>query len=120
MSDSAHEIFERVFSEEEKAGLRGEVFVNRELLGVDLAAADLRAAHFKCTLLERCDLRSADLRGTHFILCDFHRVDLTGAVFGETRFDGSTFVDTLGVDDRLRALIEGGGGTFLPSHASRR
>ena len=113
-------MLERVFSKEEKAGLCGEVFVNRELLEVDLASADLRAAHFKSTLLDRCDLTSADLRGTHFILCDFHRVNLTGAVLGETRFDGSTFVDPVGVDDRLRAVIESGGGTFLPGCASRR
>lgn len=120
MPQSANDAFERIFSEDEKAALRGESFVHREFVGVDLVGADLRGARFQGTSLVRCNLMGADLRGAQFVLCDLSAVVLSDAILGDNRFDGSTFVDTIGVTDAARKLIEASGGTFLHPYASQR
>lgn len=112
--------FERILTDEEKAALRGTVFANRELVGLDLSGADLRGARFERTSMTRCTLRGADLRGAQFNLCDLQHVVLADAVFGDNRFDGTTIVEALGLKPIDRSLIEQSGGTFQPPHASQR
>lgn len=112
--------FERVLTGEEKASLRGELFVDRELIGMDFSGADFRDALFEKTRLVQCSLAGADLRGASFKLCDLSAVDLAEAIFGDNRFDGTTFVDAMGLSASTRAMIEQGGGTFQPIHASHR
>ncbi|MBX3227054.1 MAG: pentapeptide repeat-containing protein [Labilithrix sp.] len=119
-ASSPNGTFERVYSQEEKAALRGEVFTHRELVGVDFAGADLRGSRFQGTSLVRCNFKDADLRGARFVLCDFTGVVLTDAILGDNRFDGSTFADMIGVEAPTQTLIEKNGGTFLPPHASSR
>lgn len=117
---SANDTFERIFSDEEKARLRGETFTHREFIGVDFVGADLRDARFHGTSFVRCSLADADLRGAHFILCDLSAVVLSNAILGDNRFDGTTFVSTVGVLEGARDLIERTGGTFLHPYASHR
>ena len=112
--------FEPVFTSEEKATLRGERFVNREFVGVDLSGADLRDARFERTIFERCNLEGADLRSARFVLCELRDVILVDALLEDSRFDGTTLVDALGLTNASRVLIEQGGGTFLHAHASLR
>ncbi|MBX3259267.1 MAG: pentapeptide repeat-containing protein [Labilithrix sp.] len=120
MEDAPSHTFERILTTEEKSALRGESFSNRELDGLDLSGADLRGARFDRTLLVRCNLAGADLRGARFVLCDLRGVDFADTVFGDNRFDGTTFVDVVGLSESTRALIARGGGTFQPRHASTR
>jgi uncharacterized protein YjbI with pentapeptide repeats len=112
--------FESVFTTEEKAALRNEVFVNREFVGVDFSGADLRGARFEHTSLVRCNLAATDLRGARFNLCSLREVVLTDAVFGDNRFDGTMLVETVGLSDVTRTLIEHGGGSFQRELASLR
>lgn len=112
--------FERVFSAEEKAALRDEVFLNREFVDVDLSGADLRDARFEKTKLCRCNFAGADLRGATFVLCELKGVVLTDVVLEDNRFDGSTLIDVVGLAPASHALIEQSGGTFLHPHASLR
>jgi uncharacterized protein YjbI with pentapeptide repeats len=112
--------FESVFSAEEKAALRDEVFMNREFVDVDFSGADLRGARFERTTLVRCNLAATDLRGARFNLCNLREVVLTDAVFGDNRFDGTMFVEAVGLNDVTRALIEHGGGSFQRELASLR
>jgi uncharacterized protein YjbI with pentapeptide repeats len=120
MQDATSNAFEPILTGKEKATLRGERFVNRELVDMDFSGADLRGARFEGTLLARCNLAGADLRGACFKLCDLRGVVFADAVFGDNRFDGTTFVDVVGLNAASRALIEHGGGTFQPVHASPR
>ena len=120
MQPSPNDIFERVFSPEEKAALRGEIFTHRELVGVDFAGADLRGAQFQGSTIVRCNFSEADLRGARFVLCDLTAVVVTDAIFSDNRFDGCTFAEMVGVTAPVQALIEKHGGTFFPPHASSR
>ena len=80
----------------QELGLRGVVFQNTRLMGVDWT--DL--APFPNVAFERCDLRYASfvklrLRGTRFLGClareaNFLEVDLTEADFTDTDLTGST------------------------------
>jgi uncharacterized protein YjbI with pentapeptide repeats len=112
--------FECIMTDQEKAALRGERFANRELVRMDFSGADLRDASFERTLLVCCNLAGADLRGARFTLCSLHGVVLMDAVFGDNRFDGTTFEEVVGLSAADRALIEQGGGTFQAPHASSR
>lgn len=93
---------------------------SRTLVDIDLSGADLRGARFESTVLIRCNLAGADLRGARFTLCELYGVVLTDAVFGDNRFDGTMFVDVIGVAEPRRALIQQDGGTFQPPRASDR
>ena len=93
--------------------------MNREFVGVDFSAADLRDARFERTVLDRCNLMGADLRGAKFILCELRSVILVEARFEDSRFDGTTFVDALGLADASRVLIERAG-HILRFEARRR
>ena len=112
--------FERVLSADEKAGLRGERFSHRELVGIDLVGADLRGARFEATVLVRCDLTGADLRGARFSACELRGVVLVDAVFGDNRFDATILEGVDGLTRGSQALIEAAGGTFQPAGASQR
>lgn len=112
--------FERILTSEEKAALRGAVFVHRDLVGMDFSGADLRGARFDKTLIAGCNLRGADLRGARFKLCDLREIVLTDALFGDNRFDGTTIVDAIGLSTPTRILLEQWGATFQPVHASHR
>jgi uncharacterized protein YjbI with pentapeptide repeats len=112
--------FECVLTTREKEELRGEVFVNRELVGLDLSGADLRGARFEKTVLVRCNLAGADLRDATFRLCELRTVVFADASFGNNRFDGTTLEDIQWLSAESRALIEQGGGTFQPPNASAR
>jgi uncharacterized protein YjbI with pentapeptide repeats len=120
MQQPSNDTFERIFTADEKATLGGELFLNRELVGVDFSGADLRGARFERTTLVRCNLAAADVRGAHFILCDLHAVVLADVLFEDNRFDGTTLVDAVGLTADGQAVIEGGGGTFQHVHASLR
>lgn len=120
MDDLMTNTLEKVFSTEQKAALRGAVFADRELVGVDLSGADLRDARFEKTRMVGCDLTGADLRGAQFSLCDLRGVVLADALFGDNRFDGTTIEDAIGLSQPTRTLIEGWGGTFQPICASQR
>jgi uncharacterized protein YjbI with pentapeptide repeats len=120
MNDPATNCLERILTANEKAGLRGERFVTRELIGIDLSGADLRGAAFEKTLLVECSLAGADLRGATFNLCDLRGVNFGNTVFGDNRFDGTTIVDPVRLDQQTRVRIEEWGGTFQPAHASPR
>lgn len=115
-----NDTFEQIFTSNEKAALSGEVFLGRELVGVDLSGADLRSASFEKTTLTRCNLAGADLRGAWFIASELRGVLLGDALFGDNRFDGTTFIDVVGVSGETRASIERAGGAFQPPHASLR
>ena len=112
--------FERILTTREKTELRGTVFRDHALSGVDLSGADLRGARFERVVFDKCTLAGADLRGAHFVLCDFRCVRLTEARLGDNRFDGSTLIEVAGLtaDDRL--LVERQGGTFQHPRASLR
>jgi uncharacterized protein YjbI with pentapeptide repeats len=120
MQQPPSDTFERVLTSEEKTGLRGETFRNRELVGMDFSGADLRGVTFERTMLLCCNLSHADLRGARFLLCELHAVVLANTVFGDNRFDGTTLVGVVGLDSVDRALIADAGGTFQPVNASSR
>ncbi len=112
--------FERILTPQEKSELHGQVFRDRELVGVDLSGADLRQARFERVVLDKCNLTGADLRGAHFILCDLRFVVLVEARLGENRFDGTTLVEVAGLTADGRQLIERQGGAFMHARASLR
>jgi uncharacterized protein YjbI with pentapeptide repeats len=117
---TTNEKLQPILTADEKAALRGQAFVSRELVEMDLSGADLRGARFEKTMVTRCSLVGADLRGATFRLCELRGVDLAEAVFGDNRFDGTTFVDVTGLTTATTALIENCGGTFQPVYASHR
>jgi uncharacterized protein YjbI with pentapeptide repeats len=112
--------FERILTTQEKTELRGNVFRDCELVGVDLAAADLREARFERVVLADCNLAGADLRGAHFVLCDLRGVVLKGAQLGDNRFDGTILVEVAGLTTDDRRLVERQGGAFQQVRASQR
>jgi uncharacterized protein YjbI with pentapeptide repeats len=98
MPNSNESFFERIFTNEEKAALKGEVF-----------------------LCSGCNLSGADLRGAWFISSELRCVNLRDAIFGDgNRFDGTLFIDVVGIAPEAREHIERTGGTFQPAHASLR
>jgi uncharacterized protein YjbI with pentapeptide repeats len=121
MPNSNESFFERIFTNEEKAALKGEVFLCSELVGVDLSGADLRKTSFERATLSGCNLSGADLRGAWFISSELRCVNLRDAIFGDgNRFDGTLFIDVVGIAPEAREHIERTGGTFQPAHASLR
>lgn len=120
MHDVLSDHFECILTGSEKANLREQRFVNRELIGMDLSGADLRGAWFERTVLARCNLAGADLRGARFISCEIRDVLLSDAVLGDNRFDGTTLADAVGLAAATRSHIEEVGGTFQPAFASPR
>lgn len=120
MTSTPSPAFEKVLTAREKSELQHALFRHREVVGVDLANADLRGAHFDGVVLERCDLTGADLRGARFTLCELRDVVLAESILDGNRFDGSTFVDVVGLTASDRKVIEECGGTFQPGRASRR
>ena len=120
MTSTGSAAFEKVLTAQEKRELKHSFFHHREVVGVDLANADLRGAHFEGVVLERCDLTGADLRGARFTLCELRDVVLAESILEDNRFDGTTFVDVVGLTAAHRRLIEECGGTFQPGHARRR
>ena len=112
--------FEQVFSKAEKAALDGDLFLNYELVGIDLAGANLRGAHFERMTLVGCDFSGADLRGASFQDCELRAVVLADAIFEDNRFEGTRLIDVHGLSLPAEARIREGGGTFPPAHASLR
>ena len=113
--------FESIFTSREKRNLRGEIFRELELVGMDLTGADLRGARFEKVLLERCDLTGADLRGAHFILCVLREVVMTDTKLGgDNRFYGTTICDVVGLSEEHRLAILRDGGILEHVHASPR
>ena len=115
-----NERFEAVLTSREKRDLGGEVFCNRELVDLDFAGADLRGACFERSVLLRCSFAGADLRGARFVSCDLQSIDLADALLGGNRFDGTTFIEPVGMSASAREAIEGAGGAFQLDRASRR
>jgi uncharacterized protein YjbI with pentapeptide repeats len=111
---------EHVLTAQEKTTLRGELFINRELVGLDLSGSDLRDARFEHMVLNECSLAGADLRGARFVHCHLRGVDLSGALLSESRFDGTMFDDSVVMMASDRAHIECTGGTFRHAHSSLR
>lgn len=109
---------ERIFTEQEKLGLRGQVF-RGDFDRMDFAGADLRGACFRDSAVSACDFRGADLRGAEFIACHLTAVLFEGAVFGDNRFAGTLLAGVAGVDED-RARIEDAGGVFTPECSSSR
>jgi uncharacterized protein YjbI with pentapeptide repeats len=112
--------FDRILTTQEKSELRGTVFHDREMIGIDLSGADLRDARFERVVLTACDLGDADLRGAHFVLCDLRYVVLTNAKLGDNRFYGTTLSEVTGLTEDDRLLIERDGAAFQPPRASSR
>ena len=107
-----------------KHGLRGHVFRQQEIVGLNLACADLRDVRFEEVQFTSCDLAGADLRGAHFILCTLSSTVLRDVRLGDNRFYGTTLVEPIELQDDARQTIERSGGVFLPSdivhHPTRR
>lgn len=111
--------FEPILTAQEKREMRGQLFCQREFVGVDLAEADLRGARFVRTIIDTCNLEGADLRGALFIECDLRALVLRRAKFGENRFDGTILSDIVGLSDGARLSIERKGGEFQPPPSHR-
>ncbi len=103
-----------------KRSMRGEVFRGQEILGVDLATADLRGARFEEVRFTSCSLAGADLRGAQFILCTMRSIVLRDVVLGDNRFYGTTLADPIGLTEDARRAIERCGGAFPPLDGTRR
>lgn len=110
----AETTFEPILTKSEKGELRGQIFRERVLVGLDLSGADLRGARFEHTLIERCNFARADLRGAYFVFCDLRRVVLTHAQLGENRFYGTTLSKINGLNEEDRVRIQKEGGMFQP------
>jgi uncharacterized protein YjbI with pentapeptide repeats len=111
--------FEHILSSREKQELRGEVFRDRDLVGVDLSGADLRDARFENVQLVSCNLAGADLRSTQFVLCVFRDVVLSGALLGENLFYGTTLTEIGGLAEDARREVERTGGAFSSFTSAR-
>jgi uncharacterized protein YjbI with pentapeptide repeats len=111
VSPSPNPIF-RIFTQNEKAELRGAGLADRNLNHVDLSKADLRDARFERVALRGADLAGADCRGAHFVDCDFTTARLDGLLVAGAVFTRSCFAGATGVTDDQRASIEASGGTF--------
>src|SRR5689334_15306050 len=99
-------MYESILTKREKRELKGHVFQDQDLVGVDLSDADLRCARFERVLLAKCNLSGADLRGAEFVLCELRYVVLTGAQLGENGFRGTTLVETDGLTETDRQTVE--------------
>jgi hypothetical protein len=106
--------FERVLSFDEKRGLRGSVFRDRHLAGIDFGGADLQSALFLGVELRSCSFEGADLRGARFIVCILHDVVFSRARFGENLFDGTTLTEIGGLSEEQRRQVVQSGGAFVP------
>lgn len=111
--------FERILTPLEKRELRGQVFRDRDLVGVDLSGADLRNTRFENVRLASCNLAGADLRAARFVLCAFRDVVLSGARLGRNVFYGTTLTEIGGLNEDARRDVERAGGAFSP-FAKRR
>jgi len=112
--------YESILTTREKREMRGHVFQDQDLVGIDLSGADLRGARFERVLLATCNLAGADLRGAEFVLCELRYVVLTGAQLGDNRFRGTTLVETDGLSEEDRVTVESVGGAFQQARASLR
>jgi uncharacterized protein YjbI with pentapeptide repeats len=120
MTNSAPRELERILTAREKAELRGAVFRDRDMVGVDLSGADLRGTRFERVRLTDCSLAGADLRGAQFLLCELRFVLLARVQLEDTRFPGTTVVEPGDLDEQGRLLIEREGGSFQHAQASAR
>ena len=112
--------YESILTMREKRELRGQVFHDVDLVGVDLSGADLRDARFERVLIARSDLTGADLRGAQFVLCHLHYLELTDARLGNNRFPGTALLEPEGLTDEHRLTVEREGGLFQHPRASLR
>ena len=110
----------RIFTEEEKALLAGQVFRGVDLDGSDFCGADLRSAWFHDVSLRGCDFSEADLRGARFLRCDVRGACFARVRFDENRFDGSTFLGSRGISKRVSAYIRRCGGLVLHAANGKR
>jgi uncharacterized protein YjbI with pentapeptide repeats len=104
--------FERVLSPREKRELRGNVFRDCDLVGIDLSGADLRNARFENVQLVSCNLSGADLRAAQFVLCALRDVVLSGARLGGNLFYGTVLTEIGGLTEDARRAVERAGGAF--------
>ncbi len=111
--------FEQILSSREKRELCGEVFRDRDFVGIDLSGADLRNARFENVQFVSCNLGGADLRATQFVLCVLRDVVLSGAQLGENLFYGTTLTEIGGLTEEARRDVVRAGGAFKPSASSR-
>jgi hypothetical protein len=102
--------FERVLSLREKHALRGIVFRDRRIVGIDLAGADLRKARFLNVEIASCNLADTDLRGARFVACRLRDLVLCRARLGLNLFWGTTLTEIGGLSEEQRhAVVESGG-----------
>ncbi len=100
---------DRILTRREKLDLRGAVFSQISLDGVDFSSSDLQGATFEHAGLRGASFAGADLRGVRFLHCDLRGADLQGARLAENRCDGSWLVGVTGLSSRDRKrLVEAG------------
>ncbi len=104
---------DRILTPLEKLDLRGAVFWQISLDGVDFSGADLQDARFEHAGLRGASFAGADLRGVHFLHCDLRGIDLRSARLGENRCDGSWLCGERGLSRRDRERLAAAGARIL-------
>ena len=103
----------QVFTQgERRSELRGQIFRNVNLDGVDLSWADLSLARFEHCSLVGADFSHSTLRGTEFVDADLRRSCLEHIRFGKNRFKASFFEGAQGLSRAQTRYITRHGGTF--------
>lgn len=97
---------------ERRTELRGQIFRNVNLDGVDLSSADLSHVRFEHCSLVGADFSHSTLRGTEFVDADLRRSCFEHVRFGKNRFKASFFGGAEGLTRVQTRYITRLGGTF--------